>query len=197
MSLDISADSLVTALPPFPSLIQRLGRLNRRAGGSDPGEVGRVCTCLVYDFSCREGMPYKPDELALAARPFVDFWGDRLPRPISRSASPRCRTFGESQDYGYSAWLDGGWESRPATAPRRGKFDHRASGKRYPGNQEATPGAAAELPKRCGLDDTDADAVAGSVRGPVRRIPRRWRQVSWIQSRDRRKMESMSLNYAD
>lgn len=36
MSLDLSADLLVTELAPVSSLIQRLGRLNRRAGPGDP-----------------------------------------------------------------------------------------------------------------------------------------------------------------
>ena len=36
MSLDLSADLLVTDLAPVPALIQRLGRLNRRAEQGDP-----------------------------------------------------------------------------------------------------------------------------------------------------------------
>src|SRR5262249_8208627 len=36
MSLDLSADLLVTDLAPVPALIQRLGRLNRRAKQGDP-----------------------------------------------------------------------------------------------------------------------------------------------------------------
>ena len=42
MSLDISAQLMVTALPPFPSLVQRLGRLNRR------GEVEEGAQCYVF-----------------------------------------------------------------------------------------------------------------------------------------------------
>src|SRR5262249_30797822 len=54
MSLDISADLMVTATCPLPALVQRLGRLNRYATGDDPWP------CLVYPF---EGDPYnaKPE----------------------------------------------------------------------------------------------------------------------------------------
>lgn len=44
MSLDISADLLVTECAPFPSLVQRLGRLNRREA-----LPGRACPCLVIE----------------------------------------------------------------------------------------------------------------------------------------------------
>jgi CRISPR-associated endonuclease/helicase Cas3 len=53
MSLDISANLLVTALAPLPSLVQRLGRLNRRAEQDDPW------LCLVYPFA---GRPYDGEE---------------------------------------------------------------------------------------------------------------------------------------
>jgi CRISPR-associated endonuclease/helicase Cas3 len=37
MSLDLSADLLVTEIAPIPALVQRLGRLNRRASPKEPG----------------------------------------------------------------------------------------------------------------------------------------------------------------
>lgn len=53
MSLDLSADLLVTDLAPIPALIQRLGRLNRR---STPEKPKPVRPCLVLPFS---GRPYE------------------------------------------------------------------------------------------------------------------------------------------
>lgn len=52
MSLDISADVLVTAECPLPALVQRLGRLNRYATTDDPWP------CFVYPF---RGLPYNED----------------------------------------------------------------------------------------------------------------------------------------
>src|SRR5262249_41607866 len=54
MSLDISADLLVTALAPLPSLVQRLGRLNRFAEEGSPTRQ-----CLIYPFG---GRPYDKPE---------------------------------------------------------------------------------------------------------------------------------------
>lgn len=63
MSLDISADLLVTAECPLPALVQRLGRLNRYATRDDPWR------CLVYSF---RGLPYNEDPAA------VDLYGDYI-----------------------------------------------------------------------------------------------------------------------
>ncbi len=68
MSLDISADLLITDLAPIPALIQRLGRLNRRAS---PGAC-RAMKFLVKDFT---GRPYEPADLQLA-----NIWLDSLPQ---------------------------------------------------------------------------------------------------------------------
>ncbi len=75
MSLDISADLLVTAVCPLPSLVQRLGRLNRYAVGDDPWP------CLIYAF---EGDPYneKPE--------WIQTRGDFR---VAMAAAQDCRGF--------------------------------------------------------------------------------------------------------
>jgi CRISPR-associated endonuclease/helicase Cas3 len=74
MSLDLSADLLVTDLAPIPSLIQRLGRLNRRSTPADPIPP-RPFVVVPHD-----GKPYDDRELATASK-----WLERLPsRPLSQ-----------------------------------------------------------------------------------------------------------------
>lgn len=60
MSLNLNAYLMVTALCPFPSLIQRLGRLNRIATLDPSSPPPPPRRCLIYDF---KGKPYEPDEL--------------------------------------------------------------------------------------------------------------------------------------
>jgi CRISPR-associated endonuclease/helicase Cas3 len=115
MSLDISADLLVTAECPLPSLVQRLGRLNRYAAGDDPWP------CFVYPF---QGDPYneKPELIQtrgdyrakmMAARDAVrDFAG----RPCRQSdLAKRLDKMADVEQFEkYSAWLDDGWLTEPA-----------------------------------------------------------------------------------
>lgn len=60
MSLDISADLLITELAPFPSVVQRLGRLNRRAAVP---ESPRPCLWYQPEDAC----PYSSAELRSAS----------------------------------------------------------------------------------------------------------------------------------
>ena len=68
MSLDLSADLLVTDMAPVPAMIQRLGRLNRRANEGDPTKPFVVIEPDNY-------LPYTPEDLELAQA-----WLTRLPK---------------------------------------------------------------------------------------------------------------------
>jgi CRISPR-associated endonuclease/helicase Cas3 len=102
MSLDLSADLLVTDLAPIPALIQRLGRLNRRATPEEPGEPK---PCLVLE--PEHPAPYSNDELELARR-----WLDALGQgslsqsELAREFEALASTITEREVE--SAWLDGG-----------------------------------------------------------------------------------------
>jgi CRISPR-associated endonuclease/helicase Cas3 len=107
VSLDLSADLLVSDLAPVPALIQRMGRLNRRAV---PGNH-EAKPAVFIDPPRPE--PYQADELEAARK-----WLSRLgPGPVSQA--DLARTFEETAephrvDWIESAWLDGGAFSRPA-----------------------------------------------------------------------------------
>lgn len=107
MSLDLSADLLVTDRAPIPALIQRLGRLNRR---SSPERPTPPAPFLVLPFS---GLPY--DESALRE---TDAWLEQLGAGslsqrnlVEAWASPPEDDACEPTP---SAWLDGGFSTEPA-----------------------------------------------------------------------------------
>ncbi|MCA9218216.1 MAG: CRISPR-associated helicase Cas3' [Planctomycetales bacterium] len=111
MSLDLSATMLVTDLAPISTLIQRLGRLNRRAQTSDSGDDPPTMPFFVIQPS-KDGklysLPYKVDELDAARG-----WIAALPKSISQRdlvgvwehSQQQQRV--KSKQYG-SKWLDGG-----------------------------------------------------------------------------------------
>ncbi|MBL7203214.1 MAG: CRISPR-associated helicase Cas3' [Desulfobacteraceae bacterium] len=109
MSLDISADLLVSALSPFSSLIQRLGRLNRRVTAENEASASLPCRCFVYDFRCKQGKPYREKDLK-ESRELLDSLGDN---PCSQTMlSDALSKLQQQEDIAkYSAWLDGLWES--------------------------------------------------------------------------------------
>ena len=115
MSLDISADLLVTAECPLPSLVQRLGRLNRYATADDPWP------CLVYPFS---GDPYNEDPKHFHSRGNCGVEMTATRSAVTALAGRPCsqkdlaarldglfvdETFEEG-----AAWLDAGWVTVPA-----------------------------------------------------------------------------------
>jgi CRISPR-associated endonuclease/helicase Cas3 len=80
MSLDLSADLLITDLAPIPALIQRLGRLNRRATPENPGMPRRA---LITPVAVGHELPYARAELDSA-----DDWLNEL-LGLGKAASQR------------------------------------------------------------------------------------------------------------
>jgi CRISPR-associated endonuclease/helicase Cas3 len=108
MSLDLSADLLVTALCPLPALVQRLGRLNRYASGDDPWP------CLIFPFEIGR-KPYERDEQIEQMRDCERVIRDLHGKPCSQQMlADRINNAEDQEDWSedlYSAWLDGGWQS--------------------------------------------------------------------------------------
>ncbi len=102
VSLDISADLLVSDLAPIPALIQRLGRLNRRAQAGTPA-------CRAVFLEPATEMPYGRDEFN---RPAVTRWLSALcGKPVSqRDIATEFEKLdaGLPPDAAKSAWLDSG-----------------------------------------------------------------------------------------
>lgn len=68
MSLDLSADLLITDIAPVPSLIQRMGRLNRRSSPDDPQAPKPALIRSLPESEANVCLPYEKEELEISAR---------------------------------------------------------------------------------------------------------------------------------
>jgi len=102
VSLDISAELLVTDMAPIPALIQRMGRLNRRAT-----EEKRKPGCRAIFLRPNNHRPYDKADFDLA-----EPWVSQLARrPVSQRDLAEAFAqldVGEQPQPVASAWLDGG-----------------------------------------------------------------------------------------
>jgi CRISPR-associated endonuclease/helicase Cas3 len=112
MSLDLSADLLVSAMAPSAALIQRLGRLNRKADEYAPEQfrVKHIRTAIFYAW---DGMPYTNDEMRTGIRLI-----EALKNCESISQEDLVNIAKEialpvPQEEISSAWLESDWETYP------------------------------------------------------------------------------------
>lgn len=108
VSLDLSADLLVSDLAPVPSLIQRLGRLNRFVTVEEPGKPRNALILEPHS-----PIPYEEADLESARK-----WIERVGTgPVSQAdlAERLLEVTGKGSSPGVtdSAWLDGGVFSIP------------------------------------------------------------------------------------
>jgi CRISPR-associated endonuclease/helicase Cas3 len=102
MSLDLSADLLVTDLATVPALIQRLGRLNRRASQGNP-------TKPLIVVEPENHLPYTQADLEAARDWFAKLADDGISQ--KHLAEVWEQTVDQTPDLVPSAWLDGGPET--------------------------------------------------------------------------------------
>jgi CRISPR-associated endonuclease/helicase Cas3 len=121
MSLDLSADLLVSAIAPAPALIQRLGRLNRRVRQDETtGEYhlvsGQVCDGIIYAWDAKQ--PYKQSELETGKQLLDRLAGEEI------SQADLSRVAAELGSMTYSPvdceWLDGIWCTQPGNLREAG-----------------------------------------------------------------------------
>jgi len=106
MSLDLSADLLISAMAPAASLIQRLGRLNRRMSRQE--EAARLA--IIYPWDNKR--PYDTAELATGEQLIQEF---SCKTGISQLdlAEVAARLHSEKVEQVKSSWLEDNWCNRP------------------------------------------------------------------------------------
>jgi CRISPR-associated endonuclease/helicase Cas3 len=105
MSLDLSADLLVTETAPVPALIQRMGRLNRRSSPRDPQPVKPA-----FVLEPGNHRPYEPADLDCAREWLATLGtGDLSQRDLVAAWVHADSPVAEVA----SAWLDGGLDTEP------------------------------------------------------------------------------------
>lgn len=103
MSLDLSADLLITHLAPIPSLIQRLGRLNRRAR---PDRNDGIRPFIIIEPNSH--LPYTQEQLQ-EARAWLALLGNEELSQADLAAHWIAQPVASSDRANHFAWLDGGF----------------------------------------------------------------------------------------
>lgn len=125
MSLDLSADLLVTDIAPVPSLIQRMGRLNRRATPDNPGNSKPAIICPLPKIKGDTYKPYQKSEIDTSL-----IWVQKL-LDLNKSLSQRdlAQQFLEVsnlKEYDYkkaeerACFFSGVWRTRPGITRNEG-----------------------------------------------------------------------------
>jgi CRISPR-associated endonuclease/helicase Cas3 len=118
MSLDLSADLLISDIAPIPSLIQRMGRLNRRSTPDEPQPSKPALIRALPQGEPHVELPYEKADLEKSARWLRSLvgYGQALSQ---RDLSEAFAAFSEAKEYDIAtaeerAWFFSGlWRTRP------------------------------------------------------------------------------------
>lgn len=115
MSLDISADLLVSAMAPAAALIQRLGRLNRRMTRDEEG----TRLAIIYPWDNRDNQPYQSVELDTGKKLVAQLEGKS---GVSQEdlANVAAGLNSKVPENGNSAWLTHNWCMYPVPLRKGG-----------------------------------------------------------------------------
>lgn len=125
MSLDLSADLLVTDIAPVPALIQRMGRLNRRATPDNPDRPKPALICPLPKLKQDVYKPYEKLDIETSL-----VWVQKLlnlDRPLNqRDLADKFLEVSDPKEYDYekaekrACFFSGVWRTRPGLTRAEG-----------------------------------------------------------------------------